>query len=127
MSLEDLKAKGNEALQKKDFTSAVKFYSEGIELDPSNHVFFSNRSAAYLALNNFQKALEDADQTLKINPDFTRGYLRKAQALFYLNKFEECSAISSKGLEKEPQNTQLVKLLKDSEDELKKKGMIRIF
>ena len=31
-----------------------------MELDPTNHVFLSNRSACYLAMSNWEKAAEDA-------------------------------------------------------------------
>ena len=38
-SADDLKAQGNEALKSGDMESAIRLYSEAIELDDSNHVY----------------------------------------------------------------------------------------
>jgi stress-induced-phosphoprotein 1 len=55
-------------------------FSEAIELDPNNHVLYSNRSGAYASLRQFDKALEDADTTTKIKPDWAKGWGRKGAA-----------------------------------------------
>lgn len=41
-----MQAKGNAAFSSGNYEEAIKFFSEAIELDPSNHVLYSNRSAA---------------------------------------------------------------------------------
>lgn len=41
-----VQAKGNAAFSAGNYEEAIKFFSEAIELDPLNHVLFSNRSAA---------------------------------------------------------------------------------
>lgn len=65
-----LKEKGNAALQQGNFKEAVKYYSEAIAVDPNNHVLYSNRSAAYAKDNEFELALEDAEKTVKLKPDW---------------------------------------------------------
>ena len=52
----------NTACQNGDFEKAVSLYSEAIQLDPHNHILFSNRSAAYIKMGQFTKALKDAKQ-----------------------------------------------------------------
>ena len=44
-----MQAKGNAAFSEKKFQEAVEAFSAAIELDPSNHVLYSNRSAAYVS------------------------------------------------------------------------------
>ncbi|KAJ1479655.1 hypothetical protein T484DRAFT_1958437, partial [Baffinella frigidus] len=70
--VEDLRIKGNQAFGRKDFSAAVSSYSLAIRLDGKNHLALSNRSAAFAALGNFEKALEDAQQgkpyTLYLKP-----------------------------------------------------------
>ena len=39
-----LKDQGNAAYTAKDYASAIRLYSQGIELDPTNYILFSNRS-----------------------------------------------------------------------------------
>ena len=47
MSADELKAQGNAAFSAKNFDEAIGFFTQGIAIDPSNHVLFSNRSACY--------------------------------------------------------------------------------
>ena len=47
MSAEELKAKGNAAFSSKNYDEAIDFFTQGIAIDPNNHVLFSNRSACY--------------------------------------------------------------------------------
>ena len=72
-SAAELKTKGNEALSKGHVTEAINLYSSAIELEPKNHVLFSNRSAAYCKSREFDKALEDAVTCTKINPTWGKG------------------------------------------------------
>lgn len=78
---EELKAKGNAALQSENFTEAIQFYTEAIEKDPNNHILFSNRSAAYAKTNDFNQALKDAEQTISLKGDWPKGYSRKGKLI----------------------------------------------
>lgn len=74
---EQFKAAGNKALQSKDYTAAIEAYTKAINADGTNHVYYSNRSAAYLSKGDGNNALEDAMSTIAINPEFSKGYSRK--------------------------------------------------
>lgn len=89
------------------YDEAIKYYTSAIELDPKNHVLFSNRSAAHAKAGNYWAALEDANKTVSLNPSWSKGYSRKGSALAYLGKHEEAIAAYEKGLELEPSNQQL--------------------
>jgi len=65
-----LKDKGNAALQAGKFDDAIKFYTEAIALDENNHVLYSNRSAAYAKAGKYRPALEDAERTVQLKPDW---------------------------------------------------------
>lgn len=56
-----LKDQGNKAFAAKDYDQAIKLFSEAIELDPTNHVLWSNRSAAKAGKRLWDDALEDAE------------------------------------------------------------------
>mmetsp|Transcript_49322 Transcript_49322/g.139642 ORF Transcript_49322/g.139642 Transcript_49322/m.139642 type:complete len:90 (-) Transcript_49322:769-1038(-) len=43
VAAEAKKKEGNDAFAKKEYEAAIGFYSEAIELDPQNHIYYSNR------------------------------------------------------------------------------------
>ncbi|KAF2361591.1 Tetratricopeptide repeat 1 [Trinorchestia longiramus] len=103
----ELKDAGNAALNADKPQEAVEKYSEAIKYDPENHVLFSNRSAAYAKLENYSSALADAETTVKLKPDWPKGYSRKGAALVYLNRLAEAEKAYQAGLELDPNNEQL--------------------
>lgn len=55
-----------------ELTKAIESYTEAIIVDPSNHVLYSNRSAAYAKDEKFEKALEDAKKCVELKPDWPK-------------------------------------------------------
>ncbi|XP_045148597.1 serine/threonine-protein phosphatase 5 [Echinops telfairi] len=45
---EELKTQANDYFKAKDYENAIKFYSQAIELHPTNAIYYGNRSLAYL-------------------------------------------------------------------------------
>ena len=62
----------SEAIESGDFQKAVRLYSEALALDPQNHVLYSNRSAAYVKVQEYQKALQDARKAKELNPQWSK-------------------------------------------------------
>ncbi|XP_034461965.1 stress-induced-phosphoprotein 1 [Hippoglossus hippoglossus] len=122
-----LKDQGNKALSAGNIDEAVRFYTEALALDPSNHVLFSNRSAAYAKKGNYENALQDACQTIKIKPDWGKGYSRKAAALEFLGRLEDAKGTYHEGLRQESNNQQLKEGLQNIEARLAEKSMMNPF
>ena len=70
---EQYKARGNKALQEGKYDEAVELYGEAIALDPTNHVYFSNRAAAFAKLNKYKESLTDANKTVELKPDWPKA------------------------------------------------------
>ena len=51
-----------------------------------------------------EKALEDAEKTIQLNSNYSKGYQRKAQALNKLDRFEEAIESANKGLSLDSNN-----------------------
>ena len=62
----------NAACQSGDFEKAVSLYTEAIQLDPANHILYSNRSAAHIKMGQFTKALQDAIKAKELNPEWPK-------------------------------------------------------
>ncbi|KAI9106078.1 heat shock protein sti1 [Phlyctochytrium arcticum] len=122
MTAEDIKKQGNEAFSAGQFDDAIKYFSQAIELDPTNHVLYSNRSASYASLKNYQKALEDAEKAVEIKPDWTRGYSRKGAALHGLGQLTEAIEQYNLGLKIDPNNAQLARAKSEAEEALASEG-----
>ena len=64
----DFKNKGNEAFKAHKYEEAIQFFTQAIQLNPNDHVFYSNRSGAYLNNKQYQEALNDAESCIKYCP-----------------------------------------------------------
>ena len=113
---EKFKELGNAAFSAKDYPTAIKHFSSAIEADPNDHVFYSNRSACYACLEQYDKALDDAKICVNLKPDWIRGYTRKGLAECYLKNYEEAKATYTKALEIEPDNSAILDSLKLTEE-----------
>ncbi|KAJ3007193.1 Hsp90 cochaperone [Thoreauomyces humboldtii] len=115
MTAEDFKTRGNQAFSAGDFEEAIKHFSSAIELDPTNHVLYSNRSASQTSLKNFEEALKDAKKTIELKPDWPRGYSRQGAALHGLGDLVEAADAYKAGLKVDPENAGLKKALQEVE------------
>ncbi len=61
-----------EAIKNGDFQKAVNLYTEALAVDPENHILYSNRAAAYIKLQAYNKALKDARKARELDPKWTK-------------------------------------------------------
>nr|KYP55391.1 Heat shock protein STI [Cajanus cajan] len=122
---EEAKAKGNAAFSAGDFAAAIRHFSDAIALAPSNHVLYSNRSAAHASLQNYAEALSDAQKTkekesgnaaykkkdfetaighytkaLELDDEDISYLTNRAAVYLEMGKFEECIKDCEKAVEK---------------------------
>lgn len=96
------KEAGNNFLKNKQFDEAIKAYTEAINLEPTDHVFFSNRSAAYLSKGEAMSALNDGSRCITLSPNWPKGYSRKGAALHALRRYDEAIETYEAGLKIAP-------------------------
>ena len=114
------KAAGNEALGSGKLDEAIANYTEAVELSPNDHIFLSNRSAAFAkrALEgkdnasasqaDFRAAAADAQRCIDLAPRFVKGYGRMAVALEGLGEFADAAAACVGGLALAPADAGLL-------------------
>ena len=109
------KAEGNQFFKARDLERAVEKYSEAIELDNSDPTFFSNRSACYAGMEEWEKAAEDGRSCIGCDKSFIKGYFRLALACQNLENYEEGIAAIRRGLAVDASNRDLKNKLRELE------------
>ncbi|CAK9781136.1 unnamed protein product [Cutaneotrichosporon oleaginosum] len=101
-----LKSKGNSLMSQKKYEDAIQQYTDAIKLCP-NPVYYSNRAAAYGALNQHSLAAEDAMRAIDLDPKFTKGYSRLGHAQFSLGEYKKAIEAYETGLKLDPTNSNM--------------------
>ncbi|XP_026187071.1 LON peptidase N-terminal domain and RING finger protein 3 [Mastacembelus armatus] len=84
-----LRREGNGLYAEKKMEAALEKYNQAILIAPMDHILFSNRSQIHSSLKHYEKALRDAEMACRLMPHWTKGHVRKAQALVSLGRTEE--------------------------------------
>jgi len=79
--------------------AAYELYKQTYPRDVTPYI---NLSATDLPLGNFEKALENAQEGIRVAPDESRGYGNSASAYMGLNRLEEAKAVAKQGLQLHP-------------------------
>jgi len=115
------KAKGNEAFKAKNHTEAIEWYTKAIEVDPDVEAagaIYSNRAASYTALGQFDKAVTDGDNCIRVRPNWLKGHFRKAVALESMGKLDEALKAYDGSLAAEPNNEEIQEKLNSLRQEI---------
>jgi histone-lysine N-methyltransferase SETD3 len=113
-----MKSLADSAFRKKEYAVAAQLYTEAIECQQQEQEqeetckLYSNRSATYCALHEYELALRDADLIIAMMPNWDRGYFRKAKAFEGLGLYEDAKQALQAALAREP-NEQNKRALED--------------
>lgn len=102
---DQLKLEGNRFMAQKNFAQAIDSYSQAIAKNPTNALYYSNRSAAYSQANQAQRAVEDAQRAVELDPTYAKGYSRLGLALYSVGNLEGSLKAYEEGLLVEGDNT----------------------
>mmetsp|Transcript_13450 Transcript_13450/g.23933 ORF Transcript_13450/g.23933 Transcript_13450/m.23933 type:complete len:431 (+) Transcript_13450:177-1469(+) len=102
--VEELKRRGNAAVKFESFPEAEALYSKAIEHDSKNVALYGNRAMVRGSMGRFKEALEDAEAAIAVNPEWVKGYYRKATSLAGLKRFDEAKAAFEEVLNLDPKN-----------------------
>jgi small glutamine-rich tetratricopeptide repeat-containing protein alpha len=122
---EELKVKGNTAINSKDYETAIQYYTDALKLSndgPNSHVYYSNRAAAHCHLNRYQDAVDDCLSCLALSPDYVKAYSRLGLAYFFLEKYQDAVEAYERAAEIEPDNKATQDSLRQARNKLKKKA-----
>ncbi|OAD61880.1 Protein unc-45 like protein B [Eufriesea mexicana] len=87
------KDKGNVEFNKGNWSEALSCYTNALKLTNEDNsekaIYYKNRAATYLKQKEYDKAIKDCDEALKICPNDPKALFRRCQALEALERFEE--------------------------------------
>lgn len=104
MAAESFKNQGNDCMKLEKFKEAYDYYTQAIEIDNSNAIYYSNRAAASSKLGNHQAALRDCQESIEIDPNYSKAYGRMALAYASLENHQKARETYMKALELDPNN-----------------------
>ncbi|KAM5579974.1 serine/threonine-protein phosphatase 5 [Rosa sericea] len=86
---EEIKLLANEAFKAHKYSQAIDLYTQAIELNSKNAVYYANRSFAHLKLEEYGSAIQDASMAIEVDPRYSKGYYRRGAASLAMGKFKE--------------------------------------
>ncbi|KAL1555705.1 Serine/threonine-protein phosphatase 5 [Salvia divinorum] len=86
---EELKAQANGAFKAHKYSLSIDLYSQAIELNKDNAVYWANRAFAHTKLEEYGSAIQDASSAIEIDPKYSKGYYRRGAAYLAMGKFKE--------------------------------------
>ncbi|XP_054799323.1 serine/threonine-protein phosphatase 5 isoform X1 [Prosopis cineraria] len=86
---EEFKVLANEAFNARKYAQAIDLYTQAIELNSRNAVYWANRAFAHLRLEEYGSAIQDATKAIEVDPKYSKGYYRRGAAHLGMGKFKE--------------------------------------
>eukprot|EP00091_Calanus_sinicus_P025590 TRINITY_DN9837_c0_g1_i1.p1 TRINITY_DN9837_c0_g1~~TRINITY_DN9837_c0_g1_i1.p1 ORF type:complete len:251 (-),score=99.22 TRINITY_DN9837_c0_g1_i1:261-1013(-) len=113
---ERLKEAGNEAFKKANYDDAIACYTKAIkktkdEFEKQKAVYFKNRAACHLKLENFEDAVFDCDKSLELVPKDPKALFRRCQAYEGLDKIDAAYTDAKEVHNLDPKNKALEPIL----------------
>ncbi|XP_053198916.1 leiomodin-1-like isoform X2 [Scomber japonicus] len=89
----DIAVIGNQYASAGNYNMAVKYFTDAIKYNPTEFKLFGNRSFCFEKMQEYEKALTDAELSLSMYPGWVKGLFRKGRALAGLKRYEEASKV----------------------------------
>jgi tetratricopeptide (TPR) repeat protein len=96
------KERGNAAFQKGKYGDAIEEYTAALKINQLNPILWGNRAAAYLGLDQYEKALEDCHKATKLDENYVKAYYREATAFMYLGNLFKAREVAEKAVSLSP-------------------------
>ncbi|XP_031284400.1 inactive TPR repeat-containing thioredoxin TTL3-like [Pistacia vera] len=83
------RTRGNDLFSSGRYAEACSAYGEGLKYDTCNSVLYCNRAVCWSKLGFYEKSIEDCNEALKIQPNYTKALLRRAASNGKLGRWSE--------------------------------------
>ncbi|CAG8046125.1 unnamed protein product [Penicillium olsonii] len=118
------KEEGNNAFKAKDYRRAIDLWAQALEVDPSNKDMNSkilgNRAQAYINLKEYDSAIQDCTEALRLDPGYVKAMKVRAKAHGGADNWEEAVRDYKSVAENNPGEAGIAEEIRRAEFELKK-------
>lgn len=118
------KEEGNNAFKARDYQRAVELYGQALEVDPTNKDMNSkilqNRAQAHINLKNYESAISDCTEALRLDPGYVKAMKVRAKAYAAAEKWEDAVRDYKSVAENNPSEKGIQEDIRKAEFELKK-------
>jgi len=115
---EQYKEKGNAEYKNGNYEKAIEFYTYATEMDPKNHIFYTNRSMCYAAMKKWDKSLRDANKSLECNKSWEKGYYRRGVAQQAQGQLKEAVEAFEMAMQLNPKSDDFKKAYESAKKEM---------
>ncbi|CAG8470095.1 10671_t:CDS:2 [Diversispora eburnea] len=88
-SVEKLRLQGNQSYKNRRYEDSLESYLKALEIDPNDLLVNSNCAQVLIKLGRFDDALIYAENCIRLNRTWSKGYYRKGCILFEQKKYQE--------------------------------------
>lgn len=118
------KEEGNAAFKAKDYRRAIDLWAQALEVDPANKdmnaKILQNRAQAYINLKEFDSAIEDCTEALRLDPGYVKAQKMRAKAYGGAERWEDAVRDYKNVAENNPGEKGIAEDVRRAEFELKK-------
>jgi tetratricopeptide (TPR) repeat protein len=109
--IEEIKNRAKSCVSSRNYPEAVRLYGKAIELTVDDNaalsILHANRSMVQLNMSKAADALIDADEAVKLDPSYLKGYYRQAMAAAALSDYALAKKALTTGLALKPDDKEL--------------------
>jgi DnaJ family protein C protein 7 len=118
------KEEGNTAFKAKDYRRAIDLWGQALEVDPTNKdmnaKILGNRAQAYINLKEYDSAIQDCTEALRLDPGYVKAMKVRAKANAGADNWEDAVRDYKSVAENNPSEKGIAEEIRRAEFELKK-------
>ena len=100
-----LKELGNNQFKSQNYSSAIDYYTRGIELNPSEPVLYANRATCFKCLGRYKESVSDYERAVQLGPRNTKNLKKLSSVYIILGNFGEATMALQKCVNLEPEDS----------------------
>ena len=89
---------GRKFFNKKNYTEALKFFDEAVNLNPNNYKGYFERGTTYQYIQNYEQSIIDLNKAIELNPNSAAAYNNRGETYRYLKKYNQAISDYNKAL-----------------------------